>query len=374
MENGKKLYRARAKATTSDGRQICRKRTGIASYNQARAVEIDLLIEVKQKASKQFDWTFDRWHRECIKQMRYTLKDGTIRGYEGALNQWLDKEWKAKLLGEISKSDIYDLLFKTVGDRTSMNAKRAIKKKLHRIFELAIEEGLITRNPCAGIEIKLPDSKQLVLNSNEANKLLKISKETNHRFFPVWYFALQTGMRSGEMYALQWKDIDFESNLIHVTKQWTSKDGLHTTKSGRHRVVPINKKFAKYLTEIKMSAHYKEEVWDGQHKCSVILSDLVLPRLTEWRGGLQAQVLEDFCSGIGITAVKFHDLRATFITNLLSQGVPLVKVMAIVGHSKMSTTDRYLRLGGVELQGVTEKLSFGVEEEQCARVLRLVER
>lgn len=59
--------------------------------------------------------------------------------------------------------------------------------------------------------------------------------------------------------------------------------------------------------------------------------DLVLPRLDEWTNGMQAQVTKEFCEAIGVTPIKFHDLRATFITNLLASGVPLVKVMAIVG-------------------------------------------
>jgi integrase len=69
-------------------------------------------------------------------------------------------------------------------------------------------------------------------------------------------------------------------------------------------------------------------------------------------------VLRDFCEGIGITSVKFHDLRATFITRMLSQGVPLAVVMAIVGHSSIKTTQAYLRLAGLELKGATDKLDI----------------
>jgi integrase len=86
----------------------------------------------------------------------------------------------------------------------------------------------------------------------------------------------------------------------------------------------------------------------------------VLPHLIEWTHGEQAKVLKEFCRAIGITNVKFHDLRATFITNMLSQGVALVKVMSIVGHKKMETTDIYLRLAGVDIRGATEALSYSV--------------
>ena len=55
-----------------------------------------------------------------------------------------------------------------------------------------------------------------------------------------------------------------------------------------------------------------------------------------------------------------HDLRATFITQMLADNVPLGKIKEIVGHSKLSTTDRYLRKSGLDLRGATNCLSFEI--------------
>ena len=97
----------------------------------------------------------------------------------------------------------------------------------------------------------------------------------------------------------------------------------------------------------------------------------MLPHLREWTNGEQAEVLREFCKVIGITSIKFHDLRATFITNMLSQGVPLVTVMSIVGHRKMATTDVYVRLAGVNVKGATEKLGYTMPENTYANVIQL---
>src|SRR6185437_764971 len=118
------------------------------------------------------------------------------------------------------------------------------------------------------------------------------------------------------------------------------------TKTQKIRVVPISDDLVKYLKELKLSR--KAE------------SEFVLPHIVEWENGEQAQVLREFCTAIGITPVKFHDLRATFITNLLSRGVPLARVMAIVGHSQLKTTNGYLRKAGVDVQGATEALGYKV--------------
>lgn len=70
-----------------------------------------------------------------------------------------------------------------------------------------------------------------------------------------------------------------------------------------------------------------------------------------------------------MTDIRFHDLRATFITNLLARGEPLVRVMATVGHSDMETTNVYLRKAGIELQGATERLGYRIPGESGGTVL-----
>ncbi len=157
--------------------------------------------------------------------------------------------------------------------------------------------------------------------------------------------ALTTGMRSGELCALQWTDLDLEARTIAVTKQWTSKNGLCSTKSRKTRVVPISEDLLYFLKEYRLKAQN---------------GDYVLPRLREWESGEQAKVTRDFCAMIGVTPVKFHDLRATFITNLLARGESLARVMAMVGHSELKTTNCYLRKAGVDVIGGTDKLGYKV--------------
>ena len=160
-------------------------------------------------------------------------------GYDGDLKKWLPQDWCEKEMSSFSKNDVYDLIFNYIGDRASAHTRQKTYKKVLRLFELAVEDGIINRNPAKGIRVRVPEANKKVLNSNEADLLLRLAKECRHRFYYHWAFALFTGMRSGEMYSLRWSDIDLETGLISVTKQWTSKDGLHHTKSNRNRVVPI---------------------------------------------------------------------------------------------------------------------------------------
>ncbi len=223
---------------------------------------------------------------------------------------------------------------------------------------MAVEEGILNRNPCLGIQVKIPEVEQKVLSNDEVGTFLREAKVTNHRFYSIWTVALMTGMRSGELFALKWSDVDMAARVISVSRQWTSKGGFGPTKTQRNRVVPISDDLLKFLKELKLKR-------EG--------SEFVLPQLKEWEYGDQAKVTREFCEAIGVTSVKFHDLRATFITNLLSRGVSLARVMSIVGHREIKTTNGYLRKTGVEVKGVTNELGYKIPEAKPAQVLSLLE-
>ncbi len=212
------------------------------------------------------------------------------------------------------------------------------------------------RNPCLGIRIRVPEVEQKVLTTAEANILLQEARRHGHSFFEVWALALMTGMRSGELYALKWVDVDFDARIISLTRQWTSKNGFGPTKTRKTRVVPISESLLSFLKEMKLKA--------GE-------AEFVLPRISEWERGEQAQVLQEFCLAIGITPVKFHDLRATFITNLLAQGESLARVMSIVGHAELRTTNGYLRRAGVDVKGGTDRLGYSIPIGVPAQVIQL---
>ena len=124
-------------------------------------------------------------------------------------------------------------------------------------------------------------------------------------------------------------------------------------------MVPISNELSKFLTELRLRR-------GGE-------SEFVLPQLVEWENGEQARITREFCASIGITEIKFHDLRATFITNLLARGEPLARVMSVVGHSQIKTTNGYLRKAGVDVQGATDRLGYNLPVDVAASsVLSLV--
>jgi integrase len=302
--------------------------------------------------------TWSNWLETCIERMKLTNRPSTVVNYDKQLRKWTMRTWGDLELSQIQGADIHRLVYEDVSAALSPNTRRTILKMIRRIFQMALDEGLVTRNPASGIQVKVPEVDAKVLTNEEAKIFLREARQANHRFYPVWFVALATGMRSGELMAMTWNDIDLENRTISVSRQWTSKTGYAPTKTQRSRIVPIADDLAQFLRELKLKRGSEE---------------FVLPHLKEWENGEQAQVTREFCAAVEVTPVKFHDLRATFITNLLSRGVSLAQVMAVVGHNQLKTTNSYLRKAGVEVRGVTEKLGYKLPDaSKPAQVFQLV--
>lgn len=356
-ENNKNYYEVYVNGLDSRGSRHQRKRSGIESMAKAKSIEFELKRELALLREQKVPYRWSEWVAICLRRMRLTSQNSTIISYQTTFRKYVDPYWKDLELSEINRDKIFKVAFEDVDPKLSAGSRKNLVKFIKRILQMAVEEGCLDRNPCLGITVRVPESEQKVLTNSEAGKFLQMAKDLNHRFYPIWVVAMMTGMRSGELYALRWSDIDMDAKIISVSRQWTSKDGYGPTKTRLSRVVPINDELLSFLKELKLKSDPARE--------------FVLPHLGEWTRGDQAKVIRDFCLGIGVTEIKFHDLRATFITNLLARGESLARVMSIVGHSELKTTNTYLRKAGVDVLGGTDKLGYKLPNQTTAKILSI---
>lgn len=357
-ENEKTYYVVYINGRDSRGQRIQRRKTKIETRRKAEHIEFEFKRELAKLKEEVVPFRWGEWFNECIQQMKIIHRPSTVIEYQRSLNKWINHRWKDQEISAITRNEVFVTIHEVVSSDLSAQTRRNILKMVRRIFEMAVEQGHLDRNPCNGLQVKVTEVEQKVLTNSEVEIFLQEAKITNHRFYPVWVLALMTGMRSGELFALLWTDVDFEAKNISVTKQWTNRNGICATKTGRSRMVPISEDLLFYLKELKLK--------EGLNR------DTVLPLLKEWENGEQARITREFCKAIGITEVKFHDLRATFITNLLARGESLARVMAMVGHGQLRTTNGYLRRAGVEVQGGTEKLGYKIPKRVDGSLLRLL--
>lgn len=348
IEDGKKFYEVYVNGSDSRDRRVQRRKKGIDTLRKAETLEFELKRELAKLREEAVSYRWSEWYDECLKRMKISMSYSSTKNYETQLKKWVSPRWGNLEIKKITKTQVHKLVFEELDQDLSPNTKRTILKMIKRIFQMALEEGIVDRNPSMGLQIRVPESDAKVLTNSEVETFLKEARKANHRFFPIWFLALASGMRSGELMALCWSDIDFDQRTISVSKQWTSKTGFVPTKTQRNRMVPIADDLLRFLKELKLQR--------GTEK-------FVLPHLLEWENGEQARITREFCTAVGITPVKFHDLRATFITNLLSRGASLAQVMSTVGHSQLKTTNGYLRKAGIEVKGLTDLLGYKLPDE-----------
>ena len=235
---------------------------------------------------------------------------------------------------------------------------REIQKEVRCVLSYAVDRGILSVNPLAGMKNRpVSKKKKQALNHEEANKLLSEARSRNHPYFFIWLLSITLGLRRSELAGLKWLDIDFENRLAHIRRQHIPREGIvEDLKNHRERIVAIPAFVIPALKahKLRSKSEFVIDV-DCQH----------------WRSGHQAAVLREFCREIGIKEVTHHRLRATHITLALVDGIPLGIVKENVGHSKLSTTDEYFSSSGIQMRGQTDGLRIKVPTGMEAEVTPL---
>lgn len=267
---------------------------------------------------------------------------GTLRRFTSS--------WENKFCNEINAGDVRRLLQEMLDQGYSRSRLKAVRSAINTIFKWGIEDGAIIGiriSPAVDIQLgRTQDEKPpQVLSLTEIQKLLDEAKEMDHAWYPIWFMALHTGMRSGELYALEWNDVDFETKMITCSKSYNGRmKVIKSTKAGYWRKIPMSQEVEALLIDLRAKKAPDEKN--------------VLPRIGMWRRGEAAKVLREYCESIGISSINFHALRACFATHLLNAGVTSPVVKKICGWTDEKVMTRYIRLAGIDVRGATEGLGF----------------
>jgi integrase len=366
-KDGKTLYFVyesyRSKKNTkirAQRKRHCKTKEEAIKMSKALRDEVIYSVLKKEGLGKSLSEILDEWYHHHTFDPTSNLSDETREDYYSAV-----KNWYGHLLKEpadkIAKSDIKRVINKAKDLNKSNSFQSKLKIIMNIIYKWAIEEGVLANvsiSPASGISLsKKIEKKPEILTVKQARHFLQVAKHLEHPWYPIWATALLTGCRSGELIALTWDDINFESNKINVNKSYnTRRKQIKSTKAGYYRTVPINSELHTLLLSLSNKANTS--------------SDRVLPQFTQWTTGMQAQVLRGFLEMHGLPSVKFHTLRACFATMLLEQKVAPIAVMKVCGWRDLDTMARYVRLAGLDEEGATQGLSL-LPEENIAKVISM---
>ena len=214
----------------------------------------------------------------------------------------------------------------------SAKTVRNIHQIISSALKLAAEQRLIAHNPADGCALPKAERKEMqTLPVEQLTSFLRKAKDSG--VFALYYIDLTTGLRRGELLGLKWSDIDLEKGDLRVQRQIGRIDGkiieMPLKTKNAYRTLPLS---ADAISVLKIQ------------KCKVGNSEWVFPSPT---GGPMSpdsvlHMLHRVLKRAGLEHIRFHDLRHTFATLALQNGVDIKTVSGMLGHfSAGFTLDTY---------------------------------
>jgi len=314
---GRKRHRRKSPINTKAGAE---EYESMLKQRLVRGESIDVVEKPKEKVPTLSEF-YPIWMNSHVESNN---KPSTVLGKKSAFEH--------SLLPWFGKTPIDKITTKDIEDYKAKEIKRGSKNKtinnrisyLGTCLKVAVDWGVIGCTPKINL-LKVPPAQTPHLIAEECEKLLETADGIYHNMI---FVVLETGLRLGELTALKWSDIDFNSGNIKVQRSITV--GIEgSTKSNKIRIIPISNLLFELLHGLEKESEYVFTRPDGR-PMSHSQSEKKLRKIVK---------------EAGIKHISWHGLRHTFASRLANHedgGVQFVQVL--LGHSDIKTTMRYVHI------------------------------
>ena len=366
-ENGKKKVRYVLAKSMNECREKLEK--AIAEYEEQQNI-MNRCSYLKNGDPTLQEW-YEIWRDSFLKA---TAKEYTVQGYINSFeNKILPRIGNIKLK-EISTVTCQQLLMdllsngreryvKEKGSGLSVKTVKDIKIMLQTCLQKAVDEEIISSNPCKKVQLpKAPPKEMQTLKANELSAFMNEARDSG--WYEFYYLEITTGLRLGEITALTWDDLDIKNKKISVNKQIQRING---------ELVVSRPKTDASIRKISL--------------CDECLNNLLILRSRQRldnkimfpspvTGGYRdpasiTRRLHAIQRRAGVPQIRFHDLRHSFATLSLEQGMDIKTISHMLGHTDAGfTMNTYMHVTDNMQQTVATamgNLISGKENEQRSK-------
>jgi integrase len=329
-----KRWITRLQYVTKEGKRTSKKKTS-KTYELAKDALTGLRDEIARELSDRKTFRdLDKFFRDKYVHPAKFVGGQKVSGFRQklvAVEHYMDAAldyFGDQPIDEISFSDLQlykESLESKPVKRKGEDTRRSVSdvnhflKRLRRIFNVAVEQDWLEKNPFNRgsklIQVSLEVERTKILTQDEEKRLLEACTGKGKHLRPIIIFAIETALRRGELQKLQWFDVDLNRRQLRVSSE--------NSKTLKSRLVPLSARAIEILNEVKKSSP------PGQSALVFNTGDFKRSFATA-------------CDKAKIDDLHFHDLRHTAITRWLEKGISPALAMKASGHSQMKTFLRYV--------------------------------
>ena len=296
--------------------------------------------------------TVQQWIKVWLQEYKVNeCRLSTMERYYGIYNNYIkDNDVGIVKLKELKPSNIqiyYNNLIKNK-DKSPETIKM-INKVLSGAFKQAKNEQYILKNPCEYITLPKCNNKKeiLVFSKDEQREFIKVIENSRDRC--LYYLALGTGLRLGELLGLKWSDIDLENGQLNVARSVRRVKIIDKETIGKSKIIQQAPKTRYSMRTVPLPSRiiielkrHRNIINKEKLKAGEIYNDNDLVFANELGGFIDARNItkryKTVLKKANIEYRKFHSLRHTYATRLFENGVSLKVVQVLLGHSSMEIT------------------------------------
>jgi integrase len=281
----------------------------------------------------------DRWLSDSVSD---TVKATTFERYEQITRLHLKPALGRVKLKSLTPAHVRGLYREKLEAGSSARTVRYIHTTLHKALKQAVMDGLIPRNATEAVKPPQQTREEMhPLTPEQTKHLLQVAHETGDRLEALYVLAIHTGLRQGELLGLKWDDVDLDEGSLQVRRTLSiTKDGPIFTSpktTGSRRSVKLTQRAIEALR-----SHLERQLAEIDRVGS-LWSENGLIFASETGEPLDRRTVTNMkfkplLKWAGLPPVRFHDLRHTCATLLLTRNVNPKIVSEMLGHSSIAIT------------------------------------
>lgn len=328
------------------GKRVQKMKRGFKTKGDASKAERELLHDFQSgNYIKPTNLKVEEYMNDWLKRKIYSIALQTAENYESYLRVHINPAIGHLKLNELTPLTIENFIMQLREKSLAESTIKRIYSVLHTALGDAEKTELIRKNVASMITNKPKENKEAtqVWSADEAKKFLKVAKESG-RYYIAFLLALSTGMRQGELLGLRWQDIDFSDNSLKI-QQTLSHNGKHLKSgaktSGSLRTIALDEGTINELLNHKKMIELEREIKDYEENDLVVCTEVGAPK----KSSNISKLFGSLNKKAKVPKIRFHDLRHTHATLLISLNENVKVVSERLGHSSVQITlDTYTHL------------------------------